>query len=266
MENNVQLFNFDDKDLAVKEIDGEVYFNAEQAAIGLGISQIAKSGNVVVRWERINKYLSSPQVGMASPQVSKGDFITEPQFYKLAIKANNSVAEKFQDWVTEEVLPSIRKHGAYLTEQKIDEVLDDPDTIIKLATKLKEERAKTKQLQTENTEMKPKADFYDSMYSTDGLTNISVIADSYGYTGVEFNKLLYKLGVQYKQGKMWTLYAEYKGKGYTQNVSGHKGESGTYTHMKWTEKGRQFLYGLLKGIGIVPTKERQTQAMIEKGA
>lgn len=49
MENNVQLFNFDDKDLAVKEIDGEVYFNAEQAAIGLGISQIAKSGNVVVR-------------------------------------------------------------------------------------------------------------------------------------------------------------------------------------------------------------------------
>lgn len=106
MTNEVQVFN----GLKVKEVNGQVMFDAETAAIGLGISQIAKSGNKVVRWERVNKYLGIPTSGDA---IERGDFITEPQFYKLAIKANNETAERFQDWVTEEVLPSIRKTGGY---------------------------------------------------------------------------------------------------------------------------------------------------------
>lgn len=106
MTNEVQVFN----GLKVKEVNGQVMFDAETAAIGLGISQIAKSGNKVVRWERVNKYLGIPTSGDA---IERGDFITEPQFYKLAIKANNETAERFQDWVTEEVLPSIRKTGSY---------------------------------------------------------------------------------------------------------------------------------------------------------
>ncbi|MBJ7680614.1 hypothetical protein HAU30_09095 [Weissella confusa] len=106
MENEVQVFS----GLKVKEVNGQVMFDAESAAIGLGISQIAKSGNEVVRWERVNKYLGIPTSGDA---IERGDFITEPQFYKLAIKANNETAERFQDWVTTEVLPSIRKTGGY---------------------------------------------------------------------------------------------------------------------------------------------------------
>ncbi|MBJ7624248.1 ORF6C domain-containing protein [Weissella confusa] len=106
MTNEVQVFN----GLKVKEVNGQVMFDAETAAIGLGISQTAKSGNKVVRWERVNKYLGIPTSGDA---IERGDFITEPQFYKLAIKANNETAERFQDWVTEEVLPSIRKTGGY---------------------------------------------------------------------------------------------------------------------------------------------------------
>ncbi|MGK4018634.1 ORF6C domain-containing protein [Weissella paramesenteroides] len=110
MSNDIQIFN----GLKVKEVNGQVMFDAETAAIGLGISQIAKSGNNVVRWERVNKYLGIPTSG---DELKRGDFITEPQFYKLAIKANNPVAEKFQDWVTEEVLPSIRKTGGYQVKQ-----------------------------------------------------------------------------------------------------------------------------------------------------
>ncbi|MBJ7631652.1 hypothetical protein HAU43_00790 [Weissella confusa] len=106
MTNEVQIFN----GLKIKEENGQVMFDAETAAIGLGISQIAKSGNEVVRWERVNKYLGIPTSGDA---IERGDFITEPQFYKLAIKANNETAERFQDWVTTEVLPSIRKTGVY---------------------------------------------------------------------------------------------------------------------------------------------------------
>lgn len=104
--NEVQVFD----NLKVKEENGQILFDAESAAIGLGISRIASSGNISVRWERVNKYLNVPTSGH---ELKRGDFITEPQLYKLAIKANSTQAEKFQDWVTSEVLPAIRKTGSY---------------------------------------------------------------------------------------------------------------------------------------------------------
>ena len=100
MANEVQVFD----NLKVKEVNGQVMFDAETAAIGLGLTE-TKKGVLYVRWRTLKNYLSQ--------EVAKGDFITEPQFYKLAIKANNETAERFQAWVTEEVLPSIRKTGSY---------------------------------------------------------------------------------------------------------------------------------------------------------
>lgn len=102
----VQVFD----NLKVKEENGQILFDAETAAIGLGLTQV-KSGKTYVRWTTLTKYLSQ--------EVGKGDFITEPQFYKLAIKANNETAEKFQDWVTSEVLPAIRKTGSYATQPQL---------------------------------------------------------------------------------------------------------------------------------------------------
>lgn len=141
MQNEVQVFD----NLKVKQENGQVMFDAESAAIGLGISTVAKSGNVVARWSRVNKYLFST----SGENVKRGDFITEPQFYKLAIKANNETAERFQDWVTSEVLPSIRQTGGYQLKQlsatemlklqndsilevseKVDRVEDKVDTYI----------------------------------------------------------------------------------------------------------------------------------------
>lgn len=102
---NVKMFSYGDIELPVKMNDnGSIEFDAEKAAIGFGLFEV-KNGKKYVIWKRVNKYLST--------EVSKGDFISESQFYKLAIKANNQAAEKFQDWVTEEVLPNIRKHGFY---------------------------------------------------------------------------------------------------------------------------------------------------------
>lgn len=99
--NEVKVFD----NLKVKEENGQILFDAETAAIKIGIS-LNKKGVEYVRWERVRKYLNSPQV-------EKGDFITEQQLYKLAIKAESVQAEKFQDWVTSEVLPAIRKTGSY---------------------------------------------------------------------------------------------------------------------------------------------------------
>ena len=116
--NEVQVFD----SLKVKEENGQVLFDAESAAIGLGIVSKAK-GYTNIRWSRVNDYLNSAKSGR---KIQKGDFITEPQFYKLAIKANNETAEKFQDWVTSEVLPSIRRTGGY----KIDRS-DMTDILVK---------------------------------------------------------------------------------------------------------------------------------------
>lgn len=103
--NELQVFN----GLKVKEENGRIMFDAATAALGIGLTKTSK-GNVYVRWERVNEYLGLSENGQL---IKRGDFITEPQFYKLTMKANNDTAERFQDWVTEEVLPSIRKTGSY---------------------------------------------------------------------------------------------------------------------------------------------------------
>ncbi|GMA66806.1 BRO family protein [Leuconostoc gelidum] len=100
--------------LKVKEENGQVMFDAESVAIGLGLVETKNNGIVYVIWNRVNQYLkNSTKVS----KIKRGDFITEPQFYKLAIKANNETAENFQDWVTSEVLPRIRKTGGYQLKQ-----------------------------------------------------------------------------------------------------------------------------------------------------
>lgn len=267
MSNELQNFSFEGQDLSIKEIDGQVYFNAEQAAIGLGISDVAKSGNIVARWARVNKYLGIATSG--DGKIKRGDFITEPQFYKLAIKANNPVAEKFQDWVVGEVLPSIRKHGAYMTEETVEEILTNPDTIIKLATQLKEERLAHKKTKEEKlmveqqlSEAKPKVTYYDIILQNPSLVSITQIAKDYGMSGKGMNQKLKELKIQYKQSGTWFLYSKYQNKGWTSSetkiIPTNYGDKVTM-YTKWTQKGRLALYDILKEKGILPMIERNNQ-------
>ncbi|WP_341461342.1 phage antirepressor KilAC domain-containing protein [Liquorilactobacillus nagelii] len=159
--------------------DNSIEFDAEKAAIGLGLTEV-KNGKTYVIWKRVSKYLST--------KVSKGDFITEPQFYKLAIKANNETAEKFQDWVTNDVLPSIRKHGAYMTPKAIEKALLNPDTIITLATQLKDEQKARKQLEQENAVMKPKAIFADVVATSQNSIAIGTFAKVLRADGIKIGQ------------------------------------------------------------------------------
>ena len=256
--NEVQVFD----NLKVKEENGQILFDAESAAIELGISEVAKSGNTVVKWTRINKYLGIDT--SVDNRIKRGDFITEPQFYKLAIKANNETAEKFQYWVTSEVLPAIRKHGAYMTDQKIEEVLTNPDTIIRLATDLKNERKEKLMLAQQVTELKPKADYTDLILSNKTLVTITFIAKDYGMSGLAMNKLLHDLGVQYSQSGVWLLYAKHQTKGWTQSetteVVRKDGSKKLVMNTKWTQKGRLGLYELLKDNGYLPLIEQDQLA------
>ena len=119
--------------------EGAVWLNLEDTARGLGFVQV-RNGVEYVRWERVSGHLKdlnfSPRMGK---DLSK-EFIPENIFYRLAMKANNEAAERFQAKVADEILPAIRKHGIYATDNVIDQILNNPDFGIKLLTTLKEER------------------------------------------------------------------------------------------------------------------------------
>ncbi|PQG45804.1 DNA-binding protein [Enterococcus faecium] len=236
--------------LEVKTENGEALFNAEKVAKSLGITQIAKSGNEVVRWERVNKYLK-----LSSPQVGMGDFISEPMVYKLAFKANNALAEKFQDWLATDVLPQIRKHGMYAT----DELLDNPDLLIEVATKLKEERTKRLIAEQKVAEYEPKITYLDTILASKDTVSTSQIAADYGMSAIQLNKLLHQLGVQRKVSGQWLLYKKHMNCGYTKShtseIKQSNGTVKTVMSTKWTQKGRLFMYNLLKDEGYYPSMD-----------
>lgn len=256
--NDLQNFTFEGNKVPVKLAGEQLMFDAETVAKSVGISRVAKSGNAVVRWERVNKYLNS------CPEVGTGDFITEQQMYKLAIKANNPTAERFQDWVTGEVLPSIRKNGAYLTVEKAKQIILNPDTIITLAQQVKSEREGRLIAEQQVNELKPKASYYDKVLSNNALVTTTAIAKDYGMSAREMNGLLHRLKVQFKQGSTWFLYAKYQRNGWTQSetrmVQRKDGTEKAVLNTKWTQKGRLGLYELLKLNGVLPTIEQQQTA------
>lgn len=181
--------------------------------------------------------------------------INESGLYSLILSSKMPQAKEFKRWVTSEVLPSIRKHGVYATE----ELLDNPDFLIKALQELKEERAISKKKDQIIGELKPKADYTDTILKNKGLVTITQIAKDYGFSGKKMNAILHDLKVQYKQSGQWLLYSEHQAKGYTHSdtidIEREDGTKDIKMNTKWTQKGRLFLYELLKKNGILPIVE-----------
>ena len=197
-----------------------------------------------------------------------GYLINESAVYALIFGSKLPKAKEFKRWVTAEVLPTIRKHGAYMTPEVIEKTLTDPDFLIRLATELKEEKVKRtlaeqKVIEAEQTikTLQPKADYYDLIINNPSLVTTTQIAKDYGMAAKSFNALLHKLKVQYKKSEQWLLYCKYQDKGYvsSETLSIKRKDNTTYNKMltKWTQSGRLFLYNLLKDNNILPVIERQ---------
>jgi phage antirepressor YoqD-like protein len=112
-------------------------------------------------------------------------------------------------------------------------------------------------------ELRPKADYMDKILQNTGLVTITQIAKDYGISGEKMNSLLHRLGVQYKQSGQWLLYTKYQDKGYTHSatvdITHNDGRPDIKMNTKWTQKGRLFLYNLLKGNGVLPVIERKEE-------
>ena len=187
--------------------DGTAYLKLETVAKGLGFTD-NKDGVEYIRWARVDKYLKELNFATSGERC---DFIPENIFYRLAMKAKNEAAEKFQAKVADEIIPSIRKHGAYMTEQTLEQALTSPDFLIKLATQLKEEKDKNKVLKAENAQltvdkqiMQPKAEYFDELVDRNLLTSFRDTAKLLEVKERDFVKFLIEKKYIYrdKKGKL----------------------------------------------------------------
>lgn len=193
-----------------------------------------------------------------------GWLINESGLYSLILSSQMPKAKKFKRWVTTEVLPAIRKTGMYA----IDNLLDNPELAIAAFTALKKERelnmvlTDTIAIQNQQiSELKPKASYYDVILSSTDVIPMRVLSKDYGKSAQWMNNKLHELGIQYRQGDTWLLYQKYVSLGLT-NTKTHSyqrqdGSHGSKVHTYWTQKGRLFIYDLLKAEGILPLIDQE---------
>lgn len=249
--------NNDFGEIRTVEVDNEPWFVGRDVATVLGYSNPR---------DALSKHVDNDDKGVAKCDTLGGSqdltVINESGLYSLILSSKLPTAKAFKRWVTSEILPTIRKHGLYA----IDDILENPDIAIQALTKLKEERAARKALELDNqvksqpiAELQPKATYYDLILQCKDLLSVTEIAKDYGMSAKGLNTMLHDLGVQFNQSGVWFLYAKYQHEGYTQtktqNYNRPDGTQGSKVHTYWTQKGRLFIYNLLKSEGILPTIE-----------
>lgn len=188
MKEKTQLFNFEGQKVETLLFDGDPWFVGKNVATILGYSD---TNQAIRKHVDDDDKLTSRFDG--SGQNRNMIIINESGLYSLILSSKMPNAKKFKRWVTHEVLPAIRKHGAYMTDEKIEEVLTDPDTIIKLATQLKDERQQRlieqqlrRDAESQVREMKPKALFADAVTSSKSTVLISDLAKMIKQNGVHY--------------------------------------------------------------------------------
>lgn len=186
-------------------------------------------------------------------------FLTEDGLYEVLMQSRKPIAKSFKKKV-KEILKDVRKHGMYATDNVIDTMLSDPDTMIELLTNYKAEKEKRIEAEEQVKTLEPKAVYYDKILNNPNLLSVSQIAKDYGMSARAFNTMLKDMKIQYRSGKQWFLYAKYQKEKYTHSSvyigCNNYGQEITNTITKWTQNGRKFLYNRLKEDGILPMIEQ----------
>lgn len=254
--NELQHFYFKGRQVRTLNADNEPMFVGKDVADILGYQNGSRDVNNHVEEEDRLKY----RIG-TSGQAREMTLINESGLYSLVLSSKLPTAKEFKHWVTHEVLPSIRKHGAYMTPETIEKAIYNPDFIINLATKLKEERTGRLIAEQRVNELQPKADYYDLILANKGLVTTTSIAKNYGMSASAFNQLLHSLGIQFNQSGSWYLYSKYQNHGYTHTVpvafKHRDGRDDVKPNTKWTQKGHVFLYEELKKNDVIPVIEQK---------
>ncbi len=189
------------------------------------------------------------QTLFVSGQHREAWFLTEDGLYEILMQSRKPIAKRFKKEV-KKILKDLRLYGQHKVPRTYAEALQ-----------IAADQQRRIEMQNQMIgEMKPKADYLDRILKSKSLVTITQIAKDYGLSGQAMNKQLYHLGIQYKQSDQWLLYSKYQDRGYTQSetivLEDVEGYERTVMQTKWTQKGRLFLYELLKKNEIIPMIER----------
>lgn len=254
-----KLFSYNGNEVTFRNSEGVAYVNA---------TQMAKSFD-----KKPAEYLRLPSTRELLDACMGKSHTSESQFVitKMGSSENGggtwlheTIALDFAQWLSVDFklwcndrIKELLSVGMTATPQAIEDMLSNPDMIIQMATQLKELRNKTQrqeaQLQTAQQYfqiVKPKAEYYDDVLTSNSQITTNSIAMELGVSAIRLNQMLSGRKIIYKQGGKWLLGSSYRGKGYddtyTYKYFNSKGEQMTKTEMRWTEKGREFIHSLFK--------------------
>ena len=278
MENAIQSFtNTEFGELEILQEGDKFWFPATKCAQILGYSNPYKAILDHCKKYGLTKregvFLKRNKDGSTMEQVNSANYISEGNLCRLICRSKLESAERFEYWVFEDVLPSIRKHGAYISPEVLEELQKNTEKNAELLATLATEQRNRLRLEDENRRLseaertlratveitQPKATYYDLILENPDAVPVTLIAKDYGYSAVKFNALLHEYKIQFAVGGTWELYQEYADCGYTHNNVHYTKTGHNKVHMCWTQKGRLFLYDFLKKEGILPKIEQPRQ-------
>lgn len=257
--NELQNFNFNNLQVRTVLIGNEPWFVAKDVADILEYSETAQMTRRLDKEDSMSVKLTGMNM--------KSTIINESGLYEAIIGSKKKDARKFKRWITHEVLPTIRKHGAYMTDAKAQDVLSGnglADLLLQAGNQIKQLESEKAAMKIELEEATERTRYLDLILESPDKMTTTQIAFDYGMGAPTFNKLLASLKIQRKVNGQWILYRQYMGKGYTKTetfpITHKDGRRGTTTNTVWTQKGREFLYRKLKKNGHLPLVEQDDLA------
>lgn len=226
--NALKIFSNDEfGEIRTVEIEGKIYFVGKDVANALGYSNPRDA--IARHCKGVVKHDSFKEGGQEVALIPEGDM------YRLITHSKLESAERFESWVFDEVLPSIRKHGIYATDKVIDDILNNPDFGIELLTKLKEERAARLAAEKKNAIL---------MHVNKTYTMTEIAKELGLKSAIELNKLLAEKKIQYKVNETWVMYSQYSDLGYEEIKQEVLDNGKVIYHRRITQIGREFILNL----------------------
>lgn len=226
--NEVQIFNNEEfGQVRIVEIEGKPYFVGKDVANALGYSNPRDA--ILRHCKGVVKHDNFKEGGQLIALITEGDM------YRLITHSKLESAERFEDWVFDEVLPAIRKHGIYATDDVIDNILNNPDFGIQLLTKLKEERVARVEAERRNA----------ILMHVNKTYTVTEIAKELGLkSAIQLNKILAEKKIQYQVNGTWVMYSKYSNLGYEEIKQEVLDSGRVIYHRRITQLGREFILQL----------------------
>nr|DAG00026.1 MAG TPA: repressor domain protein [Siphoviridae sp. ctBeL15] len=259
--NEMQVFNNPEfGEVRTIEENGAILFCGSDVAKALGYTNPSKAINDHCRGDLTKRYPIVDALGRTQGAI----FIPESDLYRLVFSSKLPTAEKFTDWVTKEVLPSIRKTGGYALPKDYPAALralaDAEETKLRLL-------AENQQQAQVIADFEPIRQYVDTILESKGTMATSQIAADYGLTAQKLNKILHDGGIQRNVNGQWLLYAKHMGKGHTKSktiqIIRSDGRPDTIMQTQWTQKGRLMIHEILTARGIEAVMDRRVQVCRE---